>query len=662
MVMGNKAIYLTAAISVFMAGGLLLHPSHAQPTNTNGQPINQPFPHIMYWGIGNSNGWPFVMDPHDVMNTRPLPTDPLDPHVISDLARAQLVTVPVTPTGDTRLDIVPALRAQNPNIKIFAIANFATTWCPGGGYTDDVKFYRHFFEVAMRWNTDGKPYRECPTTGPGFLFMIKDGVSVWTGTDSLTSVNYAHRVDNGDGTYTYDVAEAYADLMFQDIYETHLYDGVIFDCMCMTASWAVKLWGHYEVDYEYAGYPSVESFDEGWHQGVLRFNERFRQLVVAAGGTDFPAIGNCASPQGLFAQLNGWTRENFPYQGGGTWYTNMFNLNIGYLSDDQHFRRPSYSINLMYPTDLNSVANRRQARFGTASTALGDGYSTVNYGGLYDQPLPPSQPSLHWWMDEYSVDPLIAVATGDGSKIGWLGQPKNDYYQMILPNNNPELLPRNDFELDISRIHPNVFLPAQATIDQETNNAPVGSGALHVSVGQVGNEGSLVLLNSDPFTTTNGTIYSLTFWAKASTRRAIMVYPIFSAGQRLAISDTWKQYQVSVRATTSGTSVYQLQVGQETGDLWFDDFQIQAGVNNVYRRDFDHGIVLVNPSESAQIVPLERSYQKILGTISPEINTGASVSTVTLAAADPNDNIGDALFLVDVDVVPPSGINDLQAL
>lgn len=664
MTKGKIVIYLVTVVSAFVVAGLLFHPSQAQLTNNNVQPAMQPFPHVMYWGVGSDEGWPIVYDPNNTLNTEPSRTAPINPSVINDLTRAQLVTVPVTPSGDVRPDIVPALRAKNPDIKIFAYANVTTAWCPFGEYSSNM-YYRHFFEVAMRWNTDGKPYSECPTTGPGFLFMTKDGVRTWTGVESLANVNYAHRVDNGDGAYTYDVAEAYADLMFQDIYEAHLYDGALFDCMCMTASWVVKMFAGYDVDYEYAGYSSVESFDDGWHQGVLRFNERFRQLVVAAGGTDFPVIGNCASPQGLFGDLNGWTREDFPYQGGGTWYTNMFNPNIGYLADERYFRRPSYSVNLMYPNDLNSIANRRRARFGTASTALGDGYSTVNHIGDYARPLPPSQQSLHWWMDEYSVNPLTAVATGDGSKIGWLGQPQGDYYQMIMPPTNPELVSGGTFTGGLNGWTTWADPATGSTFTPETGVGPNGQDAMRIHVTTVGPDYWKAQLISpatagSTFTMNAGTEYSATLWAKADHRRAITI-GMGNVAQYLPVTTQWQQYQVSMKSPTLQTNQKViLHFAADIGDVWVSDIHVNHGVTSVYRRDFDRGIVLVNPSETAQTVQLEKTYQKVSGTISPEINTGKSVSSVTLAAADPNNKIGDAVFLVDVDVTAPAAIDDLQ--
>jgi hypothetical protein len=56
--------------------------------------------------------------------------------------------------------------------------------------------------------------------------------------------------------------------------------------------------------------------------------------------------------------------------------------------------------------------------------------------------------------------------------------------------------------------------------------------------------------------------------------------------------------------------------------------------NGVWRRDFEHGIALVNPTDQSQTVRLERSYAHILGAQDPAINNGAVVQSVDLPSHD----------------------------
>jgi hypothetical protein len=81
------------------------------------------------------------------------------------------------------------------------------------------------------------------------------------------------------------------------------------------------------------------------------------------------------------------------------------------------------------------------------------------------------------------------------------------------------------------------------------------------------------------------------------------------------------------------------------GVVWFDELDQSLGAaqavptaawqKGVWRRDFDNGIVLVNPKGNGpQTVTLETSYLKIKGTQDPAINSGQSVTTVTLKDRD----------------------------
>ena len=82
------------------------------------------------------------------------------------------------------------------------------------------------------------------------------------------------------------------------------------------------------------------------------------------------------------------------------------------------------------------------------------------------------------------------------------------------------------------------------------------------------------------------------------------------------------------------------------GVTHFDEYGVKLGVSKsspptsawksgVYRRDFANGIVLVNPKgNGVRTVSLETSYKKIRGTQAPSVNSGATVTSVTLQDRD----------------------------
>lgn len=84
---------------------------------------------------------------------------------------------------------------------------------------------------------------------------------------------------------------------------------------------------------------------------------------------------------------------------------------------------------------------------------------------------------------------------------------------------------------------------------------------------------------------------------------------------------------------------------QYYGVVWFDELDHSLGngqtkptaawQKGVWRRDFDNGIVLVNPKGNGpQTVTLETSYVKIRGGQDPVTNNGQTVTTVTLKDRD----------------------------
>jgi hypothetical protein len=82
------------------------------------------------------------------------------------------------------------------------------------------------------------------------------------------------------------------------------------------------------------------------------------------------------------------------------------------------------------------------------------------------------------------------------------------------------------------------------------------------------------------------------------------------------------------------------------GVPWFDEFDTDLGdatsspptsawQSGVWRRDFENGIVLVNPKgNGGKQVTLEADFVKLSGTQDPAVNSGATVRTVTLKDRD----------------------------
>jgi hypothetical protein len=85
---------------------------------------------------------------------------------------------------------------------------------------------------------------------------------------------------------------------------------------------------------------------------------------------------------------------------------------------------------------------------------------------------------------------------------------------------------------------------------------------------------------------------------------------------------------------TDGAARFKFTMGESVGTIWIDDVKLQSGDRNIYRRDFDHGVALVNPTDRAVYVNLQGTYRKITGSQARTVNTGGLVAAVTLQPKD----------------------------
>lgn len=576
----------------------------------------EPHPRLaLYGGVHNAN-FPLTIGGE---------SGPLNDAALDAEARYHDLILQPSNITPYRPDILAALRQRRPDINLYAYILGHYIW--NVSHADSMVHYPTRFRRMVR-DLNGFLYNQ---TGAEY---------------SGANVNLAKR----DGFGRFIVAEGVADLFYDALYQSGQWDGLLIDQFCTSILWMEA--GGERIDYARAGYPSLAAFDLAWKTATDTLGNRLRRKV----GGNFVLVGNCASSTN-YAAFNGWMREDFPFQGGGTWYENMYRDPGGYFTDDVRFRVPRH--NYIFTAASNSATpysatNLRKLRFGLGSASLAEGYSVFGPRDLDGL----TYPYYNWWYDEYAVNLTTGRSSPDPADTGWLGEAVAPAYQMIWPGTGADAVTNSSFEVNVTDGWTFGTADAVATMTRDATTAVVGTSSAKVAITTAG-----AYDHSAGFTTIGrlnmvaGQSYSATFWAKASTPRAIGI-AVGVPGQaplqkRTAdIGTTWKQFQIVFVPQTSGNVGLQFQVGLTSGTLWFDDCHLQAGVFNIYRRDFQNGIVLVNPAGTAQTVPLGQTYRRLIGIVDPTGNNGQSVTQVTVQASD-------ALFLLSDDRTPPATISDL---
>jgi hypothetical protein len=170
--------------------------------------------------------------------------------------------------------------------------------------------------------------------------------------------------------------------------------------------------------------------------------------------------------------------------------------------------------------------------------------------------------------------------------------------------------------------------------DTATANRLDGTGALRISKHKTYSSSETGASVSGPsFQVTNGKQYTLAFGVKSSAIRTIQV-GLGGETEQLYIPAAWSRQVVTVTASKTGSSKLTFNVGRENSDIWIDSVYVFEGNADVFRRDFDNAVVIVNATPSSRTVTLGGTFQRIRGTGQDPINNGASLTKVTVAPYD----------------------------
>lgn len=433
-------------------------------------------------------------------------------------------------------------------------------------------------------------------------------------------------------------------------------DGILFDTDDWDVKWRNRIDANNDLNPD-GGWSSNGT--NWWGVGLEQFYQQIRNrmpssVLIVAGARQSRGIDSLNG-----TQMEGWPVSN-AYFSPNPQYDTFDEL----LSDyTVHMRggiqsQPGFSDNLSkVPTNTHPLgesprpSNNRPFRFGLGASMLDDGY--------YSQQPESADPDL-WW-DEFAVITDTsssnygrAVASNPNNESqarqygGWLGKPLGSYHRVY---DDATFAPGNTLLADGSlntSTAVNRWSSSRVNISLDTSTRLSGAGALRVS-GHTTYASNLTQasVRSQSVSLQAGVDYTLAFAVRGQDERRIRV-TIGNENQLLLIPSTWMRHVINFRPTSSGNYAVTFYVGEENVPLWIDEVYLFRGNTNILTREFEHGMVVVNATNSSRTVQIGQGYQRILGT-QDSVNNGAVVNSLTLPAYDA------AVLIRTANSQPPGG-------
>ncbi|MCD6498767.1 MAG: carbohydrate binding domain-containing protein [Deltaproteobacteria bacterium] len=479
-------------------------------------------------------------------------------------------------------DQIRQLRAMNPNILVLTSINtIENDGLPDDYYLKDV---------------DGKK------------------VEVWPGSYRLNM------------TKDY-VAEYQAHYAYQKILDNGLMDdGCFFDNFMTSQSWLKHdIYGNpFHPDANEDGQEDdLDALDVAWKAGVFHEMETFRRLM--------PGALVCGHSMDIYQS---GIAERFNGISIGFWTTDVIegkrsfdDLWARYVAWNELAVAPHVTMIESSPPDQISYGYDYSpwekippstlefartyypyVRFGLAFTLMYDGYFAHEFGDTWH--------GNRWWYDELDYD---------------LGQPLGAAQTVsATPDGGENLLANGDFEQDISSsdwtFHVNEAEGCAGSVTRDTSDATAGQSSIRMQVDQTCGEVWRVELTQQGPHLDADQPYVLRFSAKASAERPMRLniqrnkspWDNFGLSQTVALKTDWTEYIVPFAATeTTDEAITEFMLGDATGTVWLDDVRLFVRHPYIMRRDFENGLVLLNPLHHAQTVPIESGFHRITGSQAP---------------------------------------------
>jgi hypothetical protein len=434
-------------------------------------------------------------------------------------------------------------------------------------------------------------------------------IEVWPGSWRINLTNF-------------EVAEYQACYAYQTVLDSGLQaDGVFFDNVMTTQSWQDHdIYGNpVAIDYNNDGIADdPEAFDAAWKAGVFHEIETFREYmpyaIVNGHSMNIYETGIGELFDGI--SLGFHTANVLEGEESFAWLWDLYTAWMNEARQPPYVMFESSPIDqIAYGYDYEPLTKIPAStlefartyypwmRFGLALTLMNDGYFAHEYGDTWH--------GNDWWYDELDFD--LGYPLGPAQRVATGFDP------------GPNQIENGGFEAPIDEpwdFWANGDEGCVASVERDAAAAASGSASARVTITATSGVDWHVDFDQDNRSLQNGVVYDLAFWAKADRPRNLTLgaqknspgWDNYGLWREVILTTDWQPYTVTFQATaTANDARIQFFVGEVTGTVWLDDVRLTLHPPDIYRRDYTHGIVLLNGAGEPQTVALGPGFQRLSG-------------------------------------------------
>ncbi len=401
-----------------------------------------------------------------------------------------------------------------------------------------------------------------------------------------------------------------------------MFDGCFFDNVFLSQSWQNHdIYGApFPIDADGDGKPDdPRELDRRWRAGVLHEIEFFRQLMpdaLTCGHAldlDEPVIRTCFNGISIGFQPPNVIEGRMPFQRAFDFYKDWMTraraprvTMVESAIPNQIAYGYGYAPHRTVPPSTMKFAQDYYPymRFGLCFTLLEDGYFTHEIGD--------TDHGDDWWYDE--LDYTLGKPRGPAERLGKTGS---------------DLLAEDTFARDIPprwRLQTDEPHGYKATLTRVTGAAAGRTPAVQVDVAATDKVDWKIELAHFQTVLRKGVGYELKFRARGDHPRSLRLstqkdkpeWDNYGLDRKVDLTTEWTDFVVPFTSTADARDArVQFLLGGEKGSVWVADVSLRERGPDLYRRDFERGVVFLNATQSPQTVSVGPGLARLKGAQAP---------------------------------------------